>query len=253
MTLCAPAGRTTILSAMRNLLVVLLLVAIACSAAIANACSGGGDLPADTPTEESEATDEIDEELRDFVATLVLTRDDMPDPVVRPLDEEWQTDPLDQQFPQAEGFNTATVGWSGTYSRPFLLEGEDGETYTVANAGMAFTGSGGPLASIAAARTIDRRALGLEFVLGSSATAYEIVDVTVDVGEDAYALVYTGAVPGESVELLSAQVMFARGPVLGIIGIVGFVELDEELLAELARLLDERIEAGLAEPGNPFS
>lgn len=252
MTLCAPAGRTTILSTMRNPLVVLLLIAIACSAAIAGACSGGGE-PADTPTEGAEATEEIDEELRDFMATLVLTADDMPDPVVRALDEEWQTDPFDQQFPQAEGFNTVTVGWSGTYSRPFLLEGADGVTYTVANAAMAFTGSGGPPASIAAVRTIDRRALGLEFVLGSSATGYEIVDITVAVGEDAYALVYTGPVPGEEVELLSAQVMFGSGPVLGIVGVVGFVELDEELLAELARLLDERIQAGLAEPDNPLS
>ena len=238
---------------MRKRLVVLFLVAIACSAAIGSACSGGSEPSDATLTEEAEPTEEIDEELRDFVATLVLTADGMPDPVVRALDEEWQTDPFDQQFPQAEGFNTVTVGWSGTYSRPFLLETEDGVTYTAANAAMAFTGSGGPLASIAAARRIDRRALGLEFVLGSTATGYEIVDIAVAVGEDAYALVYTGPVPGEEVELLSAQVMFASGPVLGIVGVVGFVELDEELLAELARLLDERIQAGLAEPDNPLS
>ena len=238
---------------MRKRLVALLLVAIACSAAIGGACSGGSEPSDATLTEEAEPTEEIDEELRDFVATLVLTADDMPNPVVRALDEEWQTDPFDQQFPQAEGFNTVTVGWSGTYSRPFLLETEDGVTYTAANAAMAFTGSGGPLASIAAARRIDRRALGLEFVLGSTATGYEIVDITVAAGEDAYALVYTGPVPGEDVELLSAQVMFARGPVLGIVSVVGFVELDEELLAELARLLDERIQAGLAEPDNPLS
>jgi hypothetical protein len=206
-----------------------LLALIAVAAALA-ACGGGDDAP--------EGISLRGEELRAFLSTLLLTREDVPG-AVPDVQDRWVTAP--EALGDADilsDFDFEEAGWLGTISRGFFVRAASGRTFAVPTAIHAFDDASGAEQWLDAARK----------ELADFAVEGERLDVDLDAGEDSVVLAYSAAmeVARQTEELVSVLLLFRRGPIVAVTGMAGYVELDEAFVRDLAQRLDERIAAGLA-------
>ncbi len=187
------------------------------------------------------------DELRDFVGSMLLTWEEIPGALEEAPPEEWRTDSEDGGGEPVAGLTLEGAGWLGTLSRPIIVRNAEDRTFTVGNTASAFTTSAGAADALDLLKESDVDVLGRNLVATTSATSYEVRDLDVDVGEDAWSVLLVGPaeVEGTQEELTLAMVGFRRGPILAVISTLGFVESGGDLVGQLARTVDERIQAGL--------
>lgn len=186
-------------------------------------------------------------ELRDFVGTLLITRQEIPGALEDAPGEEWRTESPDVSGEPFAGLGLEGTGWLGTLSRPIIVSTPQGRTVTVGNTASVFETASGAADALDFLKETDVDEMGENLVASTPATSYEVKELEVIVGEDAWALLLAGPaeVEGAQEDLILAMVGFRRGPIVAVVSTLGFVEFGEALVGQLARTLDERIQAGL--------
>lgn len=218
--------------------------------AIALLLGAGGALFAACGGDDAESPAELTltgDELRDFVGSMLLTWEEIPGALDEAPPEEWRTASEDGGGEPIAGLNLEEAAWLGTLSRPIIVRTAQERTLTVGNTASAFTTSSGAADALDLLKESDVDELGENLVATTSASSYELRDLDIDVGEDAWSVLVVGPadVEGAQEELTLAMVGFRRGPILAVISTLGFVESGGDLLGQLARTVDEHIQAGL--------
>lgn len=223
----------------RARLLTIALLTCALSAAVAGCRAGGGGNGSDLSLD--------GEELRAFLSAVLVARDEVPNAIEDAPDERWT--PADS--PEGAVYGNVTLadkGWLGTYARPFFVRAAGGRTFTLTQLVIAFENAGGARSALDEMKATDLEALGRQLVDSSAATEYELRDLDIATGDDTWTVLIAGLAPldGGTEELLSAQVVFRRGPLLASVGSVGYIELDEALLREIIGKIDANIRDALA-------
>jgi hypothetical protein len=206
------------------------------------ACGGGGSV---SETEISLKGDA----LRAFLASVLLTAGDLPQPPADAGDEQWFDDPAEVPTDALGGGSAlAGRGWLGTLTRPFFVRDVSGRTFTLWNGAVAFDTTANASSWLSDVRAGYADELGLQLAGQNEGTSFDFEEIAVSAGEESWGFTLTGelALPDAPADLVSAFLFFRRGPIVAVVGMSGFVALDEPALQQLATALDGRIDTGLA-------
>lgn len=191
------------------------------------------------------------EDLQNFLRPMLLTAEDFPIAPATENAEEFYDDPADVPADYIGVNALDNADWLGTLSHAYFIRATEpvGPTFAFPNTVLAFETPESASSWFGELQQGYVEEFGTQLADQFPGSNFELVEMGLAVGDESSSFYLSGdsAIPDAPAELLSALVAFRRGPIVGIVGMSGFVPLDEPFLEQTSALMDQRIQDALDE------
>lgn len=183
--------------------------------------------------------------LREFASSLALTVEDVPDGQTMTSLEEWTTDASEIPSMPAN-LGTIRDGYLGLYSRPIACQTGTYGGCGVLNGVVIFRDTEAADAAFETLKNVKPEEVRSQFAQDTGASSIKTDELSIEAGNESWSSAVFGNVNGAPRS--EVQVIFRRGPILAITGVIAYSSIDEGLIRDLASRLDARIHSHLT-PG----